>query len=91
MIVKAAAGKPLGQTSVLLDAKKKGKDECLQVVDSAAKVAASAAEDIFNKFKVNHGDLNAGNVLFNDAVSFRSPLGINYGVLILVFRLLRLS
>jgi len=69
MIVKPAPGKQLKDIQRFIDAKKAGKDECLAVAKEAADVAIAEAITVQESSGLDHSDLNADNVFFNDAVS----------------------
>jgi hypothetical protein len=69
MVIEAAPGSPLKQTKAFIDGKKESKEKCQEVVDQAVALTVSTAKDIQAKTGFNHGDLNAGNVFFNDDVT----------------------
>ncbi|KAK6983828.1 APH domain-containing protein, partial [Favolaschia claudopus] len=75
LITTAAQGKVFNQTPAFL-AVKSSKDDCLALADTAAGLAVAKAESIFDATLPNgngkgvvHGDLNAGNIFFDDQVS----------------------
>lgn len=70
--MKAVPGFELQNTSRFIAAKKAPKDseECHKVVEAAIDLAVNEARDIQKKTGFNHGDINRGNVLFDDQVSY---------------------
>ncbi|KAK7039916.1 APH domain-containing protein [Favolaschia claudopus] len=73
MITPAAQGKVFNQTPAFL-AVKSSEDDCLALADTAAGLAAAKAKSIFDATVTGgkgivHGDLNAGNIFFDDQVS----------------------
>ncbi|KAJ7590179.1 hypothetical protein C8J56DRAFT_937052 [Mycena floridula] len=71
LITTAAKGKLFNKTSAFETAKKAGKDKCLELAEAAATLAVAKAKAIFDNgaSKIFHGDLNAGNIFFDDQVT----------------------
>ncbi|KAF7305365.1 APH domain-containing protein [Mycena chlorophos] len=66
LVTKAASGVNFQKTTAFTTAATDA-DKCTEAVEAAAQLAANAAQAIFTKFGVNHGDLNPGNIFFNSA------------------------
>ncbi|KAJ6548122.1 hypothetical protein DFH09DRAFT_1504598 [Mycena vulgaris] len=72
MITTAAQGKVFNETPAFIAAKKAGKEECQALAATAAGLAVDKAKSIFDAAStkgVVHGDLNAGNIFFDDDVT----------------------
>ena len=70
MVVEAAPGFELPATAKFKGAKAVDKTKCEEVVREAVDITVSAAQAISEETGINHGDLNPGNILFDDQVSF---------------------
>ncbi|TDL19488.1 hypothetical protein BD410DRAFT_842037 [Rickenella mellea] len=68
MIVQAAPGATLPKIQKFVTAKENGRTECLAVVRQAVDVAVAKARSVFAEKEINHGDINPGNVLFDDEI-----------------------
>ena len=68
LITKKSPGKPLKDTEKF-KADAKDKDKCLEVVANAKTTAKAALKKFHDETGFNHGDINAGNILFNDEVT----------------------
>jgi len=72
MITTAAQGKVLNETPAFIAAKKAGKEQCQTLAATAAGLAVDKAKSIFTAASTKgivHGDLNAGNIFFDDDVN----------------------
>nr|GAT44338.1 predicted protein [Mycena chlorophos] len=66
LVTKAASGVNFQKTTAFTTAATDA-EKCTEVLKAAADLAAKAAQAIFTKFGVNHGDLNPGTIFFNSA------------------------
>ncbi|KAF8156366.1 hypothetical protein K438DRAFT_1777452 [Mycena galopus ATCC 62051] len=72
MITAAAQGKVLNETPAFITAKAAGKEQCQTLAATAAGLAVAKAKSIFNAASTKgivHGDLNAGNIFFDNDVA----------------------